>query len=52
MRQNTYTNISMNILFRTNQDLECQQMRNSYLLSMPNTQYVHDKNQAEKLMFQ
>jgi hypothetical protein len=43
--------ISINVMFRTNQDLVYQQMRNFYLLSMPSKQYVNDKNQAKKLMF-
>ncbi len=33
---------------KTNQDLVYRQKKNSYHLSMPNTQYVHDKNQEEK----
>jgi hypothetical protein len=44
--------ISVSALVRTNQDLVYQQMRNSDHLSMPNKQYVNDKNQVEKLMIQ
>jgi hypothetical protein len=50
--RNSMCKISISALVRTNQDLVYQQMRNFDHLSMPNKQYVNDKNQVEKLMIQ